>query len=126
MPSSLSYYYREKSKSSTMSDKQPTTSAMIRLATPQDILLIEELDSYSSSPTRSIHREIEKYFGSVDPSIHEQTLIFLAEVAGIAAGKAELMLPPTGSSSTTGYVKRVIVRPDYRKQGLARSLMRYI
>lgn len=109
-----------------MQDTQPTTPVVIRLATPEDILLIEELDSFSSSPIRNIPREMEKYFGSVDPSIYEQTLIFLAEVAGIAAGKAELMLPPTESPSTTGYVKRVIVRPDFRKQGLARSLMQHI
>ncbi|WP_220195127.1 GNAT family N-acetyltransferase [Ktedonospora formicarum] len=98
----------------------------MRLATPADIEQIDYLDSFSHSPTRSIHREIEKYFGSVDPSTHEYTLIFLAEVNGVACAKAELMLPPTGTSEQVGYVKRVIVHPDQRKQGLSRLLMQHI
>ena len=58
---------------------EPTTPLVIRLATPEDIGTIEQLDSFSTSPTRNIPRAMEKYFGSVDPSTHERTLIFLAE-----------------------------------------------
>jgi ribosomal protein S18 acetylase RimI-like enzyme len=112
-----------------MIDESPTTPLVVRLATPEDIPLIELLDSLSISPTRDIHREMEKYFGSVDPSTHERTLIFLVEIDGIAAAKAELMLPLKDDLRSTphvGYIKRVVVHPDFRKQGLARQLMQHI
>jgi ribosomal protein S18 acetylase RimI-like enzyme len=114
-----------------MLEDPPTSPLVIRLATPEDIATIELLDSFSTSPTRDIHRAMEQYFGSVDPSIHEQTLIFLAEMNGVAAAKAELMLSPTGSgqnisTNAIGYIKRVVVHPQYRKHGLARHLMHYI
>jgi ribosomal protein S18 acetylase RimI-like enzyme len=114
-----------------MIEEQSTSHSVIRLATPEDIVQIEELDSLSTSPTRNIHREMEKYFGSVDPTTHERTLIFLSEVDGVVAGKAELMLPPqsdhgVGWHGAVGYVKRVIVRPEFRQLGLARSLMQHI
>ena len=117
-----------------MSDETPPESPLIRLATPADVAIIGELDRMSSSPTRNIHREMEKYFGSVDPSTHECTLIFLAQVGERVAGKAELLLAPAGAdvdaetmaSYRVGYVKRVIVSPDYRKLGLARQLMQHI
>lgn len=117
-----------------MLDETPAASPVIRLATPADISIIDALDRMSSSPTRSIHREMEKYFGSVDPSTHERILIFLAQVGERVAGKAELLLAPTGTdveeemvaSSLVGYVKRVIVAPEYRKLGLARQLMLHI
>lgn len=109
-----------------MPEKQSTPPLVIRLATPEDIDTVNNLDSFSSSPTRDIHRDIEKYFGSVDPSIHEHTFIFLAEIDGIAAAKAELMLPATGTLRTTGYIKRVVTHPDYRGRGLARKLLQHI
>jgi GNAT superfamily N-acetyltransferase len=115
-----------------MSDETPTTPSVIRLATQDDSQIIDELDRMSSSPTRNIHREIEKYFGSVDPSTHERTLIFLAQVGEYIAGKAELMLAPASTDREAaapprvGYVKRVIVLPEYRKLGLARQSMQYI
>ena len=115
-----------------MIDETPTTPSVIRLATPEDISVIDELDRMSSSPTRTIHREIEKYFGSVDPSTHERTLIFLAQVGERVAGKAELMLAPANTdteivdSPRVGYVKRVIIAQEYRKLGLARQLMQHI
>ena len=116
-----------------MIDEQPTVPLVIRLATPEDVPAIELLDSFSTSPTRHIHRAMEKYFGSVDPSVHERILIFLAEIEGIAAAKAELMLPPSDleqitsiSTQAVGYIKRVVVHPQYRKLGLARHLMQYI
>ncbi len=114
-----------------MIDEQPTSSSIIRMGTPEDIAQIEELDSLSTSPTRNIHREMEKYFGSVDPTTHERTLIFLCEVDGVVAAKAELMLPPLsnhaeGWQGASGYVKRVIVRPEFRQRGLARGLMLHI
>ncbi|HEX4203167.1 MAG TPA: N-acetyltransferase [Ktedonobacteraceae bacterium] len=108
-----------------MIEEQPTTTLVIRLATPEDIPTIELLDSFSSSPTRNIHRDIEKYFGSVDPSTHEQTCIFLAEKNGAAIGKVELMLPPTTTQPITGYIKRVVVHPQFRGQGLAKQLMQH-
>src|SRR5258708_33551000 len=104
----------------------PTTTWVIRLATPEDIPLINLLDSYSDSSTRDIHREIEKYFGSVDPSTHEKTLIFLAEVEGVGAARAELMLPAAEAVKATGYIKPVGVDPQYRKRGPARQLMLHI
>ncbi len=114
-----------------MNEEPSTSSPVIRLATPDDIALIEELDSFSTSPRRNIHREMEKYFGSVDPTTHELTLIFLIEVAGVVAGKAELMVSPRADPGHSyfepfGYVKRVVVRPDFRKHGLARILMLHI
>ena len=109
-----------------MDNQQSTTALAVRLATPDDIALIERLDSFSASPTRDIHRDMEKYFGSVDPSTHEHTFIFIAEIAGIAAGKAELMLPPTEVTQAVGYVKRVIVHPDFRGRGLAKLLMQHM
>src|SRR6266853_13239 len=114
-----------------MIDEQPTSRSIIRMATPEDIAQIEELDSLSTSPTRSIHREMEKYFGSVDPTTHERTLIFLCEIGSVVAAKAELMLPPLsnhaeGWQGASGYVKRVIVHPEFRQLGLARGLMLHI
>src|SRR5260370_24709868 len=112
-----------------MIDESPTTPFVVPLATPEDFPLVRLVDSLSQSPTRDIHRDMEKYFGSVDPSTHERILIFLGEVDGVAAAKAELMLPPPDERSTppvVGYVKRVVVHPDFRKQGLARQLMQHI
>ncbi len=114
-----------------MIDKQPTSRSIIRIATPEDVANIEELDSLSTSPTRNIHREMEKYFGSVDPTTHERTLIFLYEIDGVVAAKAELMLPPLSDhmeswQGATGYIKRVVVHPEFRQRGLARELMQHI
>lgn len=109
-----------------MLDELPTTPLVMRLAVAEDIDQVEHLDGFSTSPTRDIHRDIEKYFGSIDPSTHEHTLIFLAEVDGAAAAKVELMLPAHETASAVGYIKRVVVHPNYRKQGLARQLMHYV
>src|SRR5947209_18764917 len=99
-----------------MIDESPTTPLVVRLATPEDIPLITLLDSLSLSPTRDIHRDMEKYFGSVDPSTHERILIFLGEAEGVAAAKAELMLRPpdeTTSPPEVAYVKRLVVPPAF-------------
>ncbi|MGH2494021.1 MAG: GNAT family N-acetyltransferase [Ktedonobacteraceae bacterium] len=115
-----------------MIDETPATPPAIRLATPEDISIIDELDRLSSSPTRNIHRAMEKYFGSVDPSTHERSLIFLAQVGEDVAGKAELLVAPqsvareTSANLRVGYIRRVIVVPEYRKLGLARQLMLHI
>jgi len=109
-----------------MSDQQPTPALVIRLATPEDIEQIDYLDSFSSSPTRDIHRDIDKYFGSVDPSTHEHTLIFLLEIDGSTVGKAELMLPPPGTSNAIGYMKRIVIHPNFQGKGLARQLLTHI
>ena len=110
------------------SAEEDTVMPVFRFATPSDISLIEYLDSFSNSPTRNIHREVEKYFGSVDPSTHEHTLILLAELEQQAVAKAELMLPPETLQKATriGYIKRVIVHPDFRSRGLARHLLQYL
>lgn len=109
-----------------MLDELPTTALVFRDATADDITTIEYLDSFSSSPTRDLHRDMEKYFGSVDPSTHERTVIVLAEYNGEAVAKAELMLPAAGVSHAVGYIKRVIVLPTMRGHGLAKRLMQHI
>ena len=107
-----------------MIDDQPALT--IRLASPDDISAINELDRYSNSPTRDIHRDIEKYFGSIDPSTHEHSYIFLAEIAGQAVAKVELMLPSSEAASQEGYIRRVVVHPAHRGKGLAKQLMQYV
>lgn len=109
-----------------MLDEQPTTTLVIRLATPDDITYIEALDGFATSPTRDIHRDMEKYFGSVDPSTHERTFIFLLEMNGAVVAKAELMVPPGDVSSATGYIKRVVSHPDIRGKGLSKQLLQHI
>ena len=109
-----------------MIDQPPTTSLVLRLATLEDMTYVEELDRLSTSPTREIHRDIEKYFGSVDPSTHEHTFIFLAFLSGVAAAKAELMVSLVDASNSIGYIKRVIVHPNFRSKGLATLLMQHI
>lgn len=106
----------------------PIAAPTFRFATADDIALINELDSFGNSPTRNIHRDIEKYFGSVDPSTHEMTLILFAEMEQQVAGKAELMFAPRESVATEaiGYIKRVVVRPDFRAHGLARQMLQYL
>jgi ribosomal protein S18 acetylase RimI-like enzyme len=70
---------------------------------------------------------MEKYFGSVDPSTHERTIIFLAEMEHKVVAKAELMLPPPEEVfNAIGYIKRVIVHPDFRVHGLARQLLQRV
>lgn len=109
-----------------MLNEKPTTSLVIRIATQDDIDTITQLDSFSTSPTRELHRDMQKYFGSVDPSTHERTLIFLGEIHQIAAAKVELMLPTTPLSPPIGYIKRVVVHPNFRGQGVAKQLMQYV
>jgi ribosomal protein S18 acetylase RimI-like enzyme len=106
-----------------MSDQQPTPALIIRLATPKDIEQIDNLDRFTNSPPRDIHQDLHKYFGSVDPSTHEHTLIFLLEIDGTIVGKAELMLPPQESLNAIGYIRRVVVHPNFQHKGLARQLL---
>lgn len=108
-----------------MSNYQPD-ELVIRLATPDDIEQIEYLDSFNISPPRDIHRDMQKYFGSVDPSTHERTLIFLLEIQDTVTGKAELMIPAQAAITRIGYIKRVVVHPDFRGRGLAKSLLTHI
>src|SRR5689334_20577249 len=109
-----------------MPDQQSSPAFVIRLATSEDIEQIDSLDSFSQSPTRDIHHAMDKYFGSVDPSTHEHTLIFLLEINGSAVGKAELMLPPQDSLNAIGYIKRVVIHPNFQGKGLAQQLLSYI
>lgn len=109
-----------------MIEEIPAPPLVIRLAMPEDIAVIEMLDALSTSPTRHIHREMEKYFGSIDPSTHERNFIFLAQIDGTPAAKAELMLPPAETAQAVGYIKRVVVHPHFRQRGLARQLMQHI
>ena len=109
-----------------MSDQQPTPPLIIRLAIPEDIEQIEYLDSFTTSPPRDIHKDLHKYFGSVDPSTHEQTLIFLLEINGRAVGKAELMLPPQDTLDAIGYIRRVVIHPNFQGQRLAQQLLSYL
>jgi ribosomal protein S18 acetylase RimI-like enzyme len=106
----------------------------IRLACIEDIPAIEWLDTFGTSPHRDINRDVEKYFGSVDPSIHEHNLIFLAEISGEVPagvefpiiGKVELLLAPADAGSDIGYIKRVVVHPAFRGKHIARILIEYI
>jgi len=107
-----------------MTEGDLTMGLVIRQATVDDIPAIEALDRYSVSPLRNIHHDLQKYFGSLDPSMHERNLVFLAQVDAEVAGKAELVLSPATLPIQVGYIKRVIVHPDYRGQGIARQLMK--
>ncbi len=109
-----------------MSDQQSTPAMMIRLATPEDIEQINHVDSFTTSPPRNIHQDLHKYFGSVDPSTHEHTLIFLLEINGAVVGKAELMLPPQDTLNAIGYIRRVVIHPTFQGKGLAQQLLSYI
>lgn len=112
-------------------DQTPLT---IRLAIPDDIAAIDWLDTFGTSPHRNISHSMTQYFGSVDPSIHERNLIFLAEVPPEAApdlpysvvGKVELLLAPESEPSEVGYIKRVVVHPEWRAQGVAREILRHV
>jgi ribosomal protein S18 acetylase RimI-like enzyme len=107
-----------------MAERDLTTGLVIRQATVDDIPAIAALDRYSSSPLRNIHQDLQKYFGSLDPSMHERNLIFLAEAGAATVGKAELVLGPVALPTRVGYIKRVVVHPAYRGQGIARQLMK--
>lgn len=104
---------------------------VIRQAHTTDIQAINWLDTFSSSPHRDISRQVDRYFGSVDPSIHEQNLIFLAELRPDVVtdlpyrtiGKAELLLAPVTTTSAVGYIKRVVVQPTWRGHGIARVIL---
>ena len=112
-----------------LQDNLPIAAPIFRFATAADLALINELDGFGNSPTRDIHRDMEKYFGSVDPSTHERTLILLAEVEGRGGvGKAELMLAPSApdAANAVGYIKRVVVHPDFRAHGLARQMLQHL
>jgi GNAT superfamily N-acetyltransferase len=120
-----------------MTQHPPNRSAApftLRLAQVDDIAAIEWLDTFGTSPHRAISRDVDKYFGSVDPSVHERNLIFLAELTpetGTSApfrivGKAELLLAPTMVISDVGYIKRVVVHPRWRKHGVARAVLEFV
>jgi ribosomal protein S18 acetylase RimI-like enzyme len=106
-----------------MAESGPTTELVIRQATVDDIADIEALDRYGTSPLRNIHQDLQKYFGSLDPSMHEQNVIFLAVLDGAVVAKAELVLSPKTLPTQIGYIKRVVVHPEYRGQRLAYRLM---
>jgi ribosomal protein S18 acetylase RimI-like enzyme len=107
---------------------------ILRMAQIEDAPAIEWLDTFGTSPHRNISRDVDKYFGSVDPSVHERNLIFLAELPAVATttapfravGKAELLLAPTSEISDVGYIKRVVVHPRWRKHGVARAVLEYV
>ena len=109
-----------------MTNNAHSSALSIRLATPEDIELIDWLDSFSASPTRDIHRAMDKYFGSIDPTTHERTLIFLAELDNQVIGKAELMIPAEDANPAVGYIKRVIVHPEQRGKSIAQTMIEYV
>ena len=109
-----------------MFDQQPTPTPIIRLAMPEDLEQIDYLDSFTNSPPRDIHRDLHKYFGSVDPSTHERTVIFLLEINSAVVGKAELMLPSQDTLTMIGYIRRVVIHPSFQGKGLARQLLSYL
>ena len=117
------------------SSSSPDTAIFgIRLAESEDVQAIEWLDTFGTSPHRNISRQVDRYFGSVDPSVHEHNLIFLAELRPTMTtdlpyrllGKAELLLAPDDQPSDVGYIKRVVVHPAWRHHGVARVVLEYI
>jgi ribosomal protein S18 acetylase RimI-like enzyme len=106
-----------------MAGNEPAKALVIRLAEVEDIPAIEGLDQYGNSPFRAIHQDLQKYFGSLDPSMHERNSIFLALLGSELVGKAELVLSPRTLPMYVGYIKRVVVHPEYRHHGVARRLM---
>jgi ribosomal protein S18 acetylase RimI-like enzyme len=106
-----------------MAESGPTMGLVIRQAAVDDIAAIEALDRYGTSPLRNIHQDLQKYFGSLDPSMHEQNVIFLAAFGDVVVAKAELVLAPKTLPTQIGYIKRVVVHPEYRGQRLAYRLM---
>lgn len=119
-----------------MTEQSDAASAVftIRLATVGDLAGIEWLDSFGTSPHRNINRDVAKYFGSVDPSIYERNLIFLAELYPDIptdlpyplVGKVELLLAPQDAPADIGYIKRVVVHPAWRSQRIARALLKHV
>jgi hypothetical protein len=64
-----------------MIDESPPAPLVIRMAAPEDIQQLDLLDSFSTSPSRNIHREMEKYFGStVLPCFPIVTQFFLSSL----------------------------------------------
>jgi ribosomal protein S18 acetylase RimI-like enzyme len=106
-----------------MAGNNPAKALVIRLAEVEDIPAIEALDQYGDSPLRAIHQDLQKYFGSLDPSMHERNRIFLALLGPEAVGKVEVVFSPRTLPIHVGYIRRVVVHPDYRRQGVARRLM---
>jgi ribosomal protein S18 acetylase RimI-like enzyme len=107
---------------------------IIRLATADDIAAVDWLDRFGTSPHRNLSNSMTQYFGSVDPSVHERNLIFLAELRPDVAtdlpqrvaGKVELLLAPATQPSEVGYIKRVVVHPAWRQHGVARAILEHI
>ncbi|SRR5579883_2449650 len=115
-------------------DAETAVPFVIRLATELDVAAIEWLDTFGSSPHRNLSKTMMNYFGSVDPSIHERNLIYLAELrSGVPTdlpfrviGKVELLLAPASEPSEIGYIKRVVVHPAWRQHGVARAILEHV
>lgn len=109
-----------------MSEQNFLTDINIRIADISDKDAVEYLDGLGSSPLRSIEFDLEKYFGSSDPSSHEKYIIFLAEYNKVPIAKVELVWVKEGNDSPTGYIRRVIVQKEFRRHGVAKALMNHV
>jgi ribosomal protein S18 acetylase RimI-like enzyme len=88
-------------------------------ANPKDAGYIEELDRLGNFRPRII----EKYLSPIDQTKIGKYYIFLAKVGGRTVGKVEMAVG-TRSEGTIAYIRRLVVRPNYRKKGIAVLLMK--
>jgi len=90
----------------------------IRRADMRDAVEISRLDSAAGFE----ERVIEKYLCSIDASQVEKTVILLAIEGGKAVGKAEIVIGRRGDTGRLGYLRKVVVDPNFRGKGIAKAL----